>query len=342
MDDLGAKSKGGVGHNGGPPLVRGGDGWVARHRSVRGHWLVGHGIHVKPADPSRKRCHTQGEAWEDLTMECRYDGGFVYNGGVKMELRRGELIGAVSYLASRWNWTPKTVRRFLDQLENDGMIELKSPGVQNGEQKGKQSTIISVCNYDIYQVQTEDEGQAKRLAEGKQGASKGQAEGNNNKDNKVTREQGNKEVEVQEEGALPLAAGAASPAIETLRAFEAYNELAQRIGLPIARSLTPQRRKQLATRIREHGGYQAWETALANIERSAFLRGTNSRGWRCNFDFLLQSASFAKVVDGTYGNGAHGPATRPHETEWERMDRLAGGGAKKFHDIEILPPEGRS
>lgn len=320
-----------IGHNG-PPLS---EGWIARHRSVRDHWLVGHGIHVKPADPDRKRCHTQGEAWEDLLMECRYAAGSVYNGGKKMELQRGQLVGAVSWLANRWNWTPKTVRRFLDQLENDSMIELVSPGTKEGEQKGKQASVITICNYETYQSMMEPEGQAKGQAEGKQGASKGQAEGNIYKEEQ--RNKGTKEQEREEGEAKPLVADATSAPVEALRAFQAYNTLAQRIGLPLARSLTPQRRKALAARIREHGGYQAFEIALANIERSAFLRGGNSRGWRCDLDFLTQPRSFAKVVDGTYGNGAHGD-TVPKETAAQRMARLMGHTAAD--EPEILTIEG--
>ena len=45
--------------------------------------------------------------------------------------------------------------------------------------------------------------------------------------------------------------------------------------------------------------------ALANIERSSFLTGTNDRGWRADLEFLLQPSSFAKVHDGGYGNGRH-------------------------------------
>lgn len=165
----------GIGHNGAPQD----EGWIKRYRSVRDHWLVGHGIHVKPADPSKPRCHTQGEAWEDMIMECRYEAGYINNGGKKMELRRGEMLGAVSWLASRWNWTPKTVRRFLDQLENDGMIELIRNGVKEGKQKGKQANALKVCNYDALQSNGSTEGQAIGHAEGKQWASKGQAEGEN-------------------------------------------------------------------------------------------------------------------------------------------------------------------
>jgi hypothetical protein len=50
---------------------------------------------------------------------------------------------------------------------------------------------------------------------------------------------------------------------------------------------------------------------MANIEKSAFLRGQNDRGWRADIAFVCQASSFAKLFEGGYGNGAHAPAPRP-------------------------------
>lgn len=111
--------------------------------------------------------------------------------------------------------------------------------------------------------------------------------------------------------------------LDALEAFNAWNDLAQRLGLATARSLTPQRRKSILARMREHGGIDAWRIALANIERSAFLRGTNDRGWRADLDFLLQASRFAKVVDGAYGNGAHGGGPVVKEGSTARTMRIA-------------------
>jgi hypothetical protein len=36
------------------------------------------------------------------------------------------------------------------------------------------------------------------------------------------------------------------------------------------------------------------------LERSAFCRGENDRGWRADFDFLLQPKSFTKLLEGAY------------------------------------------
>lgn len=113
-----------------------------------------------------------------------------------------------------------------------------------------------------------------------------------------------------------------SQSVQALEAFRAYNDLAQRIGLPIAKTLTPQRRKNLCARLREHGGIEAWQQALANVERSAFLRGNNARGWRLDFDFLVTASKFAKVFDGVYGNGAHAESEPVVESKAERFSRL--------------------
>lgn len=186
--DAPSDRKVGIGHNGSPPLIETRNGWVAISREMRTHWLVGFGQAVRPMDPE-KGALSRAEAWIDLIMECKYEAGSVRNGGARMDLFPGQMLGAVSWLANRWNWTPKTVRGFLDKLVDDGMIELAKPGVENGEQKGKQSSVLTVCNYSDYQVVRGSEG----LAEGTQRASKGQAKGNIYKDNTSTREQGNKE-----------------------------------------------------------------------------------------------------------------------------------------------------
>ena len=86
--------------------------------------------------------------------------------------------------------------------------------------------------------------------------------------------------------------------LEPEHVVEAWNETAERLGLPKAR-LTPQRRRLLKTRIREHP-IEDFTEAIAAIERSPFLRGDNPRAWRADFDFLLQPKSFTKLIEGSY------------------------------------------
>ena len=81
--------------------------------------------------------------------------------------------------------------------------------------------------------------------------------------------------------------------------LEAWNAMAGESGLPKAK-LTPERRKKLNTFIRRHQIDDITEAIWA-VPRSPFLRGENDRGWKANFDFLLQPSSFNKILEGTYG-----------------------------------------
>lgn len=82
--------------------------------------------------------------------------------------------------------------------------------------------------------------------------------------------------------------------------LEAWNETAERIGSPKAR-MTDERRKKLRPFIRRWSADDI-AMALSAIERSPFCCGENDRGWRANFDFLLQPSSFTKLIEGTYGH----------------------------------------
>lgn len=83
---------------------------------------------------------------------------------------------------------------------------------------------------------------------------------------------------------------------------EAWNETANRFGLPAIRRLTDTRQKSLAKRIQENT-LDEWRAAIGAIERSPFLRGEGPRGWRPNFDWILKPANFAKLIEGTYDRG---------------------------------------
>jgi len=82
--------------------------------------------------------------------------------------------------------------------------------------------------------------------------------------------------------------------------IDAWNSMAKRAGLPEIKMLNPKRAASLKSRIKECPDVETWSTALQNIERSKFLRGENDRGWKANFDFLLQPSSFTKLIEGSY------------------------------------------
>lgn len=89
------------------------------------------------------------------------------------------------------------------------------------------------------------------------------------------------------------------------RAFDEWNELARRVGLPLAKDLTEGRRRKLRARITT-SGLAGWREALAAVEVSKHCRGLKAgrdggAPWRADIDFLLQPSSFQRLIEGFYG-----------------------------------------
>ena len=165
-----------IGHNGGPAWGSEG-GWIAIARVMRDHDLVGFHLFANPDDPT-KGALQPALAFIDLIMECRYEDGHVVNGGRKMAIRRGEMLGAISWLAARWNWTPRAVRSWIDRLEEANMVVRfardaagKETETSKGNRSGNQTAFIRLCNYDKFQAfdsqlwQAQSNGQSIRQSE---------------------------------------------------------------------------------------------------------------------------------------------------------------------------------
>lgn len=257
-------------------------------------------------------------------MECRYADGFVENAGRKMRLERGSVVGAVSWLGHRWNWTPQTVRTFLDKLEDDGMILRHVPGAsENNKHVGRSATIISVCNYDKYQNPNMSAQQTEQQTNSKQTTNEQQQY----KDNKGTKEQ----------DIPPTPKGAPRKFRDLAKlAFDEWCELAVRCRLPVPKptSFTDARARSIIARMVEHAGpnptpeamIEIWRDGLRNIERSKFLRGMTAKEFRADLTFMCQSKSFTRLIEGTYGNGAHAPSITPETADSDA--RLADAYAK--------------
>lgn len=103
-------------------------------------------------------------------------------------------------------------------------------------------------------------------------------------------------------------------------AFDAYNAMAKRIGLPLCQVRDERRRKALRARLKEVGGITGWHMALAKVEASDFCRGANNRGWKADIEFLLRRRTITRLMEGFYDN-----RTKPQGYDpVEALDRLLG------------------
>lgn len=89
------------------------------------------------------------------------------------------------------------------------------------------------------------------------------------------------------------------PPLTKKEILEAWHERMVPLGFPAVRKMTSQRERQLAARLKD-STLEEWQRAMDALERSAFCRGENDRGWRADFDFLLQPKSFTKLLEGAY------------------------------------------
>jgi uncharacterized protein YdaU (DUF1376 family) len=104
--------------------------------------------------------------------------------------------------------------------------------------------------------------------------------------------------------APPVEAPKMIDAIEAARIVaRAWNELAGRCGLAKMEKLTTTRGAAIVARIRDAGSLQKFLEVMAKVEKSGFLLGDNERGWKADFDFLLQSKSFVRLMEGGYERG---------------------------------------
>jgi uncharacterized protein YdaU (DUF1376 family) len=89
------------------------------------------------------------------------------------------------------------------------------------------------------------------------------------------------------------------PSLKVEDVVEVWNEMAEQCGLAKVTKLTDVRRKKIKARIKEYS-VEDWSKAMKAIYNSKFLRGENDRGWKADFDFLLEPSKFVKLVEGAY------------------------------------------
>ncbi|MFN1736771.1 DnaD domain protein [Staphylococcus aureus] len=106
-------------------------GWISIDRSIQNHWLF-----------KEKRTFSKFEAWIYLLMEANHSKAKVLIGNQIVTVERGQRLTSILTLSDLFNWSRFKVKTFLDLLESDGMLEVKTTS---------KYTLITIVNYDFYQ-----------------------------------------------------------------------------------------------------------------------------------------------------------------------------------------------
>lgn len=115
-------------------------GWISIHRSLEEHWLW--------EDKPFSKAH----AWIDLLMMMNHEDRKVPLGNELIEVKRGSRITSIRQLCDRWGWSNTKVKKFLEMLEQDEMLHVKSD---------TKKTILTVVNYNVYQPSKDSENDEK-------------------------------------------------------------------------------------------------------------------------------------------------------------------------------------
>lgn len=112
------------------------EGWISIYRQLQGHWIW------KSKEPFDKR-----SAWIDLLLMVNHQKERIEFDKTIIEVEMGQRITSLEKLANRWKWSRHKVSDFLNRLEQDKMLI---------QVRDKKKTLISIVNYDKYQIKKED------------------------------------------------------------------------------------------------------------------------------------------------------------------------------------------
>lgn len=111
-------------------------GWVKVHRSLFEHkiWL--------------EEPFTKGQAWLDLFGNANHAPDFFTKRGQRVDVDRGQIGWSQVTMQHRWRWSQNKVRRFLERLENERMIDFKTDDL---------TTLVTICKFNEYQKRKDKE-----------------------------------------------------------------------------------------------------------------------------------------------------------------------------------------
>lgn len=246
-------------------------------------------------------------AWKPCSV--RYKGKVI-------DLERSQLAMSVRDMADRLEWSKSRVCRYLNTVQKRDMIKL---------QGGTGVNIITICNYDEYQLSGSGDGTEAGQSLGQERDSSGTQ---NNKENKYNKdnitslrsvivasegdddtEQGNHETDEPDD--IP-SYDEQYPVVgqrdQIDEAIQYWNLAASRYGWPTVKiPINATRRGKLKSRIREKG-IEGWKDALRRAW--AGYLGRDPPAW-FTFDWLVKNENnIDKVLEGNYDKGFNGSEDR--------------------------------
>lgn len=107
-------------------------GWIKIYKDLADHWL---------AQDLQKLGW-----WTILLLRVSHEDKKVLAGNTLIELKRGQIVASLSFLADLWKTSKRSAERFVELLEQDNMVRRCT---------SRKVTILTICNYASYQDKKE-------------------------------------------------------------------------------------------------------------------------------------------------------------------------------------------
>lgn len=279
-------------------------GWIKLHRQILdcSIWTS--------KEPFDKR-----SAWIDLLLMANHADKKIMIDNQTVTVSRGSYMYSIEKMCVRWMWSRGKVKRFLDVLESEHMI--------NTERTNK-GTLITIVNYSVFQHSEKLDGLADGLAD--EPADRlpdrladeppdGLADGLQNKN-----------IRIKECKDIVIVSKDTICQTEAVRRVaEEWNKL-EEFGIAPVRKIAngSLRYKMLVARIKEYSVDDAIR-AIGNIKNSKFLLGRSDsrRQWIVTFDWFVRPNNFIKVLEGQYNDVKSNITYSVKSTTDKQLEELA-------------------
>ena len=273
------------------------DGWIKLYRCITEHWVW------------KDKPFSKGQAWIDILLLSNHDDSKFVFGNELIDVERGSFITSETKLSDRWGWSRHKVRDFLNLLESDSMLVKKSDAKR---------TSLKVLNYSVWQNSPTTKGQKKDSC----GTAAGQLR-DTNKNVKNVKNDKNKDIEV-----LHTSLSTEVDSTDRIPYQDIVNLYHSNcVSYPKLKTISGNRQKAISARWKQYKkNISVFDALFQKAEQSGFLKGANNRNWQADFNWLMNDANMAKVLEGKYDNRDKGNVIDPpnqKEMAYERAKQKA-------------------
>lgn len=108
--------------------------------------------------------------------------------------------------------------------------------------------------------------------------------------------------------------------IPAQQAVDAYNRTAEACGWALCAKLNDERRRKIATRLRDDGGMDGWCSRLERASRpnSFAMDEQRNKGWKANIDWFISDKATLKIIEGQYETNIDSKQRPVTQEDWDK------------------------